>query len=145
MTKCAQCGTMIVFGGIQVGQFRFCEQACHDIFMLPRLNKANDAYQWHLAQLRANPSSPDLKTKTLAAGRAYAAFTRDGIGTTVFDEVALANDIQAACAGATSIATKETSTLSIEERLHRLEEFHKKNLISDEEYQAKRSKILDEL
>ena len=145
MAECAQCKSIIVFGGLHAGQFRFCSRACYDSFMLPRLRSASDAYQSHLAELRANPASADLKTRTLAAGRHYAALTRDGIGTTVFDEVALANDIQAACAGATSIAAKETSTLSIEERLQRLEEFRIRNLISDEEYQVRRNKILDEL
>lgn len=143
MAQCAHCGTGIVFGGVQAGRLRFCRQACHDRFM--RLKQASDAYQRHLSELRANPSSPDLKTRTLAAGRAYAAVTREGKGATVFDEVALANDIQAACAAATSPAAQATSTLSIEERLHRIEGLHKRGLITDDEYQAKRRELLAEL
>jgi hypothetical protein len=63
----------------------------------------------------------------------------------MFDEVALANDIQAACAAASSGSVTASGTLSIEQRLERLESMRQRTLISDQEYAAKRKEILSEL
>ena len=72
-----------------------------------RLKAAKAAHEASLLQLRQNPTDPDLKQQTLALGRAYSNITRDQQGVTVFDEVALSNDINAACAGATGRASTE--------------------------------------
>jgi hypothetical protein len=57
-------------------------------------------YQHSLQALRRNPTNPDSRGETLRLGRAYSKLTRDKKGNSVFDEVALMNDIQAACAAA---------------------------------------------
>ncbi len=59
------------------------------------------AYQDALHKLKSDPNNPDLREMTLQLGRKYAALMRDSKGHSVFDEVALMNDINAACARAT--------------------------------------------
>jgi len=96
-----------------------------------------------LAALKANPTNADLRERALAIGRAYAALAREQGKITIFDEVALSNDIAAATAGASSAATAPVT--SIEERLTRLSDLRAKGLLSDQEFDARRQKILDEL
>jgi len=60
------------------------------------------------------------------------------------------NDINAACAGAAmALSNSEPpivpSTASIEERLNKLAELRVQGLIDEEEYKARRQKILDEI
>lgn len=65
---------------------------------------------------------------------------------TVFDEVALANDIQTACGTQTAPQPHlAQDSLSPEQRLERLQALKGKGLISEEEYLAKRSQILNDL
>lgn len=111
------------------------------------LAEARDAYHNSLIKLKANPTSADLRQTTLALGRTYSNLTRNKKGVTVFDEVALMNDINAACAGATVISEKKTTALkpSIEERLEKLAELKAKGLIDEQEYAARKQKILDEV
>jgi len=143
VANCAQCNTDILFGGVKAEGVRFCKQSCHEQYM--QLRRTSDAYQASLGQLRQNPSDPVLKRNALAAGRAFASATRQGRGVTVFDEVALSNDIQAACAAAQPHAFAQPSTLTLEQRLLRLEELRSKSLITQEEFDSKRSQILAEL
>ena len=49
-----------------------------------------------------NPTDPDLKQQALADGRAYSDLTRSQRGVTVYDELAVANDISAPCAAASA-------------------------------------------
>ena len=70
---------------------------------LRELREAKASYQASLAKLKSNPTNPDLKQRT-QLGRIYSNLTRRKRGVTIFDEVALMNDINAACAGATLIA-----------------------------------------
>lgn len=58
------------------------------------------AYQESLQKLKHDPNNPDLRELTLKIGRQYADLTRNSDGRSVFDEVALMNDINAACARA---------------------------------------------
>jgi hypothetical protein len=111
------------------------------------LAQAKEAYQRSLARLKSNPTNADLRQKTLELGRAYSNLTRKRKGVTVFDEVALMNDINAACAGATVIAHegRSSSKPSIEERLIRLSDLRSKGLIDEQEYNSRRQKILDEI
>src|SRR5215207_1901244 len=69
---------------------------------MKRLIEAKRAYQDSLSHLKEKPTDADLKQQTLALGRHYSNLTRDQKGITVFDEVALSNDINAACAGASA-------------------------------------------
>lgn len=65
---------------------------------LAPIEEAKAAYAKALAELRSNPGDPALREAALAWGRHYAAKTRGG-GVALFDEVALANDLNAAGAG----------------------------------------------
>ncbi len=114
------------------------------------LEEARVAYQTSLAQLKQNPTNADLRQRTLALGRKYSNLTRDKKGVTIFDEIALMNDINAACAGATTVSSPPRTTTApprqtIEERLAKLAELKAKGLIDDAEYNARRQKIIDEV
>jgi hypothetical protein len=106
--------------------------------------EASANYYASLALLKAHPASADLRERTLDLGRIYSNLTRNNAGLTVFDEVALMNDINAACANvAVASAPNSPVGLNIEERLAKLTELRTKQLIDDSEYQARRQKILD--
>lgn len=62
------------------------------------LERARQAYATSLQQLKQDPNNPDLRQRTLQLGRAYANMVKNP---KIFDEVALMNDINAACAHAT--------------------------------------------
>lgn len=114
------------------------------------LKEARDAYQTSLAQLKRNPTNANCRQRTLQLGRVYSNLTRNKKGVTIFDEIALMNDINAACAGATTVdsppkTTYEQPRQPIEERLARLAELKTKGLIDETEYNARRQKILDEV
>ncbi len=142
------CGSIILIGvclliiGIVAG-FK-------DAKLKPKaLEDARVAYQTSLAQLKQNPTNADLRQKTLELGRIYSNLTRDEKGVTIFDEIALMNDINAACAGATVVSNPSPSTSephqTIEERLARLTELKAKELIDEAEYNARKQKIIDEV
>jgi hypothetical protein len=113
---------------------------------------AKEAYDNSLAKLTADPTNAGLRMTTLNLGRTYANLTRDQKGVTVFDEVALMNDINAAC-GSASLATPTERTPqraasggpSLQERLKQLEELKRQGLVSDAEYGSKRSQLLAEI
>lgn len=112
-----------------------------------RMVGAQAAYRDALEKLKANPNSPQLRTAALELGRAYSNITRNQKGVTVFDEVALSNDINAACAASVLMASSSASTAvgTTEARLQKLLDLKTSGLITDEEYGSRRSKILDEL
>ena len=102
--------------------------------------------------LRNNPTDPEMREKALSWGRRFAELTRQpvGSGVTVFDEVALSNDINAACAGASrangsAVSRESVASNSIEERFERLKSLLDKGLISSDEYKEKRMKLLDDI
>lgn len=111
------------------------------------LEAAKQSYLQSLAELKKAPTNADLKQRTLALGRAYSHLTREKKGSTVFDEVALMNDINAACAAAASWRP-ETPTVSassgesIEARLRTLTALREKGLIEATEYEKRRAEIL---
>src|SRR6476620_8560685 len=108
--------------------------------------KARVAYKESLAQLKLDPSNPSLRQETWRLGREYSNLTRDKQGVTVFDEVALSNDINAACAGATVPRPAPASLAgSIEERLQKLSSLKAQGLLSDAEYEESRRRILSEV
>ncbi len=110
-----------------------------------KLKAAKDAYFDALRRLKASPTSADLRQKTLRLGREYSNLTRNNEGTTIYDEVALSNDINAACAGAALVVNKQESFTTVEARLKNLVELKNLGLIDEEEYAATRKKILDEV
>jgi hypothetical protein len=69
-------------------------------------------------------------------------------GVTIYDEVALANDINAACAAAGHLALQASVTStsqSIEDRIERLKSLFDKKVITEQEYKERRAKLLDEV
>lgn len=102
-------------------------------------------YQESLAQLKKQPANADLRQKTLALGRAYSNLMRDKKGNTIFDEVALMNDINAACAGAHQVMANSSSSEksdSVEDRLRKLSELKDKGLIDDADFANRKREIL---
>ena len=114
-------------------------------------NEVKAAYLESLEKLKGDPHNPDLREATLLLGRTYAAAARNmkdmGGAVTIFDEVALMNDINAACARAGTKITLEEGQRkpSVEERLAKLEGLRSKQIISEQEYQSRRQQIVDEL
>lgn len=105
-------------------------------------NAAKGAYSAALSELTADPTNPALRKKTLELGRVYSNAMRNNKGVTTFDEVALLNDINAACGVGTP--TRGTTDLSLQERFNRLEELKAQGLITDHEYQEKRNQLVAE-
>ncbi|WP_167369442.1 SHOCT domain-containing protein [Pandoraea pulmonicola] len=106
---------------------------------------AHQRYISSLDELKRNPTNADIKQKTLALGRHYSNLTRDKKGNTLFDEVALMNDINAACAGAVHTGQAPTaagSPVAVEDRIRKLKDLHEKGLISPEDFQKRRDEIL---
>jgi hypothetical protein len=120
------------------------------------LREGKQNYLDSLEKLKHSPTNANLRQRTLELGRHYSNLTRNKQGVTVFDEVALSNDIGAACAGAGSAnaAAVRSAPLknivasnksSMEERLTKLLELKSKGLITEQEYESKRTRILDEV
>lgn len=111
------------------------------------LRAAKQDYDDALAWLKRRPTDADLKQRTLHFGRVYANLTRNRRGVAIFDEIALMNDINAACAGAAGQPqpTEAVPTLSVEARLTQLSKLKESGFISDQEYAQRRQKILDEI
>jgi len=105
---------------------------------------AYERYQSCLHSLKMNPINADLKQKALLAGREYSNLARDAQGRTLFDEVALMNDINAACAAATKAPSPRPAE-SHEERLRKLTDLKSKGLITEAEYDKRRAEILDSI
>lgn len=110
---------------------------------------AKQAYLEALSALKSDPHDADNKQRTLALGRAYSNLTRDKKGNTLFDEVALMNDINAACAAAGSNLKPQSVTLTsgntIGERLSTLSQLKDRGLIDDSEYEKRRAEILQSI
>jgi putative oligomerization/nucleic acid binding protein len=102
------------------------------------------AYEQNLARLKEDPTNPELKQRTLALGRTYSNLTRNRKGVALYDEVALSNDITSACA-AVSVPPSSAVTASPEERLAKLADLRNQGLVDEEEYQAQRRRVLNEL
>ncbi len=119
------------------------------------LEAAREAYFAALADLKADPINSELRERALWLGRKYSAVTRkkQGSGVTVYDEVAISNDIGAACAAAAGRSPKVPKgraavvegDASVEARLQKVESLRERGLITEEEYLARRERILDEL
>ncbi|MDQ3634388.1 MAG: SHOCT domain-containing protein [Acidobacteriota bacterium] len=114
------------------------------------LVKAQKAYKTELSKLKSNSNNADLKENVLRLGREYSGYTRkfQGIdGISVVDEVAIMNDINAACANFVSFQDKSHQSVenTIEQRLKNLSELKAKNLINEQEFNERRDKILNEI
>jgi hypothetical protein len=120
------------------------------------LEAARLAYQSSLQQLTTDPSNTPLRQHTLQLGRKYAELARKAAGSsksvTLFDEVALLNDINAACgAAAVSSSAQPAPTgassipSSIEDRLARLNSLRAQGLITEEDFNIKKASLLREI
>ncbi len=151
---CAECHTLVLWCARHFENKPYCPACKLKVVLRKRaeelarnLRASGDAYQASLERLKEVPSDPHIREQTLHLGRNYAAYTRNAAGqdgVTLFDEVALANDIQAACAAAARVG-KGTEASNPEDRLEKLEVLRKKKLISDSEYAESRRRILSEL
>jgi len=107
---------------------------------------ARKSYLESLDNLKEKPTNANVKQQTLAFGRVYSNLTRDKKGNTLFDEVALMNDISAACAAATSgerVSFQSTPTGTVEERLAKLASLHSNGLIDGADFSRRKKEILD--
>ena len=117
------------------------------------LNYARHDYERALHILKMNPRDANLKQATLAYGRKYSFLTHDKSGITTFDEMALMNDLNAATAHAfeiprdtqASVMIAQTQSLSHADRFRKLDDLKNQGLITEEEFAARRAKILEEL
>jgi hypothetical protein len=102
-------------------------------------------YLQTLELLKQNPHDPELKTQALTFGRQYAQTVRSTV--LAFDETAIMNDINAACAQAGSKVriVADANASATETRLSELERLRHKALISNEEYEERRRKIIDSI
>lgn len=110
--------------------------------------KARSAYRAALDDLKNDPANPHLREETLRLGRHYAYLLRNRRGRALFDEVALMNDINAACAAVTvqrQVVAPPPPPASIEDRLTRLHDLKTRGLISEAEYDVRRREILHEV
>jgi hypothetical protein len=112
------------------------------------IEAAKKAYLQSLSELKGAPTNADLKQRTLALGRTYSNLTRDKKGNTLFDEVALMNDINAACAAAAvtqPAAHAPSAGPTAEDRLRTLGNLRTKGLIDEAEFVKRRSEILSSI
>jgi hypothetical protein len=115
------------------------------------LAEAKATYHASLEKLSDDPTNPSLRKTTLEFGRVYSNLTRKKQGVSLFDEVALMNDINAACGGTTAISnsgnppTPPDASLSIQERLTKLRELKEQGFVSELEYEAKRQQLISEV
>lgn len=110
--------------------------------------EAKEAYQGALAKLKANPSSSDLRQQALALGRIYSNVMRDKKGNTLFDEVALMNDIGAACAATHQVIGQQPVVAAgetVEDRLVKLRRLLDKGLIDQDDFSRRKREITDQI
>ena len=109
--------------------------------------EAKIKYQVSLEDLKNSPTNINSREKTLELGRLYSNLTNNLTGVTAFNELALMNDINAACAGGNLEQTsqKQNNSQTIEERLIILNNLKSNNLIDEQEYTARKQKIIDEI
>ena len=113
-----------------------------------RIDTARLNYLQALESLKQDPTNANMKQHTLAIGRAYSTHTRDKKGNTLFDEVALMNDINAACAAAAvnpNISVAASATTSVELRLQTLIGLRNRAIIDAAEYEKRRTDILNSI
>lgn len=110
---------------------------------------ARERYMEALAHLHAHPTDSGLRTEVLRRGREYSKRARNWRGVTIFDEVALMNDLEAATAGAVVVTSSPQAKLpaapSVEDRLRSLADLQNRGLITEAEYDDRRRRILDDL
>lgn len=132
----------VVLVRVQANQRVAREQSAAKAEYDTRLWQAKRRYDEALNAVRQDATK---RQAALDAGRKYSEVTRErqGGSVTVYDEMALMNDINAAVAAAPSLAPAAPPVASTAARLQQLEELRGQGLVSDAEYQARRAKILE--
>jgi hypothetical protein len=122
-----------------------------------KIEEAKKAYVASLSRLKSDPTNAGVRQATLELGRKYSNLTRNSKGITLFDEVALMNDLNAAAGGAMTIANLTAQSGlslsgamanlggSIGDRLRQLSRLKEEGLIDDSEFRERRARILSEL
>jgi len=107
------------------------------------LGKAKKAYRDALDQLKQSPTDPNCRERALELGRAYADLTRDLKGVTAFDEMALKNDIDAACAGAVEFAAAHAGKpASAAAEIRKLTGLLDEGILTPEEWQSAKAQLV---
>ena len=129
---------LMIYGAIETWQKTKQEQA--------RLVEAKRLYDESLAALTASPADPELRKRALDLGRVYSNLNRDSKGVTIYDEVALSNDIGAACA-ATEVETSRHAVVEpvaakadVVERLRTLNDLKSNGLVAEDEFNSLRDR-----
>lgn len=108
------------------------------------------AYHASLSDLKKDPGNSNLRQKTLNLGRIYSNLSRNNKGNTVFDEVSLMNDINAACASTQQVVHPENQLPpaqqeSIEARLQKLKYLYEKRLIDEQDFLRRKQEIINSI
>ena len=124
---------LMVSGGVIVVVF---------IIWSNKMEEAKKAYYRSLEKLINNPTNMNIRQEMLYLGRVYLKLTN----ASVFNEMALMNDFNAATASVVEIKeSEEYSNDSIEARLQKLTRLMENGLLTEDEFQSKRKDILDEI
>lgn len=109
------------------------------------LRAAQRKYQKALERLKEMPNNSEQRQATLLAGRQYARLIRESGSETLFDEVALLNDMNAVAGQQVAPGGSEPPAMSYEERLARLQKLAAEGHLTKEEYVEARKRLLHEL
>lgn len=116
-----------------------------------RLNEVRENYFSALADLRRDPTNRHLREYTFVLGRIYSELTRSREEGAVYDEIALSNDIIAACAAPVSPSPPSSKLVAFEGqesadiRLQKLEGVPSLALIPEEESERMRRRLREEI
>lgn len=101
---------------------------------------AKKKYVESLEELKKDPNNPGFRQETLRLGRVYSNLMRDGKGQTVFDEVAIQNDILAATAGAA--VAPQGVTRSVAEQVDMLAQLMREGVLSHDEFSRAKAVVI---
>lgn len=104
------------------------------------IEAARSSYEAALSTLRTNPSDPMLRSDALSKGRIFSDLSRNSEGVTLYDEVALKNDLDAAAAAASRPVVQTP-----EERLRTLDDLRDKGLLTPDEHAVRRAEIIGQI
>jgi hypothetical protein len=107
------------------------------------LSEAKRAYRDALDRLKQTPTDPDRREQALELGREYAKLTRNLKGVATFDEMALKNDIDAACAGAVEFAAVQAGKpASPAAEIRKLTGLLDEGILTPEEWQSAKAQLV---
>lgn len=104
--------------------------------------EAERAYRASLEALKSDPNNPDLRQKTLELGRTFSKLMRNSKGGTPFDELALMNDINAACARSPEIGVSKAASATIADQIEKLARLREEDIITDDEFNSAKANMI---